>query len=339
LAWDCPPAGLRFFVDDPPLASGKLQFSEQPAEAPGRQFVFELRGLSAPKAVAVSWPNALLPSRPDQATPFLVLYHPSVNQATQAGFYNQPQSGSYSFGLDFCLFELWLPCSSWTEPLIDGPVGYGFPYQAATAGKNVVLVKVSNSLADEVGDFNKPGPLVRYLAEIRDYMCRSHSQYPPVAALIAGGVTSAPLGRLGVASFSNGARFIGELFQNSANTQFFLNELKEAYLFDPGALLNAQMPAAVALWANSGSTTDKMARLYHGSADALSTLIPGAPASGPFFLTNNKFTVAAVNPGIWTAAAADARSRRGLGAATTPPDAHHLFPAMFLTDALRRSAY
>jgi hypothetical protein len=182
----------------------------------------------------------------------------------------------------------------------------------------------------ELGVLLDAAYMQRVLTEIQAFMFREAE------------IAQAPaLGRTALAAFGSGNTLVRQLLSSPRNQRhpFYLDTLRELYMFDaPTSEISTWISQAM-LWAQSANSSDKMVRVYsrvtHESYAGL--LGTATPNGGPFVVdspSNTLRTVAVLPDGTWRKAATDAS-----GSVKTAGEAHQLVAATMLTDALRRSGF
>jgi hypothetical protein len=319
-AWDTPALIGHNYIASPPVAGGNLAFDRTDVDPDTDDLVVEVAGVPAPQLIAVSCPRAVVRDAGSGPTPFLVYLHPNVGQNVGAGFYQGP----YPFSWDYLFYGLWRYMNYLGDPLTIDPYAKGLPYQMSRSGKSAVIVLPCNRVGAEIGVFQDAGSVETILREIQALLFRRRGVF-----------TAPPLGRTAMASFSAGNGLVTQFLTNSRNRShsFYLDTLREVYMFEAPQGLVPQWVTQALRWANAGSTQGKRVRAYtRGSSDAYRRLVAGSLPRPPF--------VAESPSGFHSAAALpDAAWRRAGAVVRSWQEPHQLVSAMLLTDALRRSGF
>lgn len=330
-AWDTPPLLNHNYIAFPPVAGGALKFTPRTIDPDTEDLVLEVNGVTAPRLIAVSWPRNVARSAGAEPTPFLIYFRPTVGQNVRAGFYVGPGLGTYPFGWDYLFYGLWRYVNYTGDPLTRDPFAKGLPYQIAASNKNAVLVLPLNKVGEELGVFLNAASIELILNKIQAFMF-----------LRAGIAQAPPLGRVALGAFSSGNMLATQFLSNPRNQShpFYLNNLKELYMFDaPGNLVPTWVSQALR-WAGAGSSANKMIRAYtRGNHPIYKTLLGvTTPAAGPFVVDSSSgLRTAAVLPdAAWRSATAFSGAPSLVRSWQEP---HQLISATMLTDALRRSGF
>jgi hypothetical protein len=328
VAWDTPQALGIDVVDEIPISGADLSATNQALDPQTTDLVFERRGDTVPRLFAVSWPDSV-PIWPGAgATPLLVYFHANMGHNVENGYY----FGPYPYHFDYIFYGLWNYLNCRDSPLTKWPYSLGLPYQVAASGKPVVLVLPCSSAQQEVGNFRHADGMAIILREIQSAMFRRSGVYEPP-----------DLGRLALAGFSASTGLVAAFLNDASNRAHPLlqQNLREVYGFDPPDTEVFGFVGAVTSWMTSLGGPDAMARLYRQTeSPVLSQFLAPAtiPQVRPFVAStpDEKMTLGLVPAQTWRAAAA-ARGAPGMGFQYT--EVHHMFPSLFLTDALRRSGF
>ncbi len=333
VAWDAPELADLNTIGDPLAAGSDLSIEQQTLAPQVEGLVLEVKNVTAPQAIAVSWPDAVERTDGADPTPFLIYFHPNVGQNAPP-YYTDPNVGTYPFGFDYVYYGLWRYMNFVGDPLTVDPYAKGLPYQMAASGKNAVIILPSNKVGPEVGVFQNAAAIDAILREIQAFMFRRKGVY-----------TAPELGRTAMASFSAGNELITAFLGQPANQShpFYLNTLQELYMFDVAQGGADAWVAQASAWARRGDSASKMIRAYtqYVLQNAGQLLGATAPASVPFVTTSQDgLRSAAVLPStVWNraeTAAGNANMATGQGSFQ---DTHQLISALMLTDALRRSGF
>jgi hypothetical protein len=292
--------------------------------------VFEIANVRAPRTVAVAWP-AGIPRTTDQETPFLIYLQHTLGQYPAEMF----PEGTYPFGFDYVWYGLWQHLIYTGDPLLRYPYCKGTSAQIAASSHPVVLVVPCNRRAahviDEIDAFRNVAFIEAILLDIQGAMFRRVANYGQRPAL----------GRTGLASFSSGTWTAREILASPANWQhrFYLDTLREVYLFDISDWARDDVVATVRAWQAAGSGADKLVRAYAEAAykayRTLAPAVPGMPSDST--AADGRASVTYAPRTAWQQAI-NAQSNP-FGVNVDWSQAHHLFSAIMLTDALSRSRF
>jgi len=279
----------------------------------------------------------------------MIYFHPRVGQ--NAGYYGQVRppdpTRSYPFGQRYIYSGLWAYFHYTSDPLAENPFPKGLPYQLAAESQSIVTVLPLPRLAreltrlprrpeNEVGVFLDAGEVQEVLNEIQAHFFRRERLFSNLPGL----------GRVALASFSNGAIFTAQFLAANRNHPFCRDVLREVYLFDPtkGRLGVGQAIA----WSNQGG--DKSVRLYTSSPSSLhASLVGGTAPAMPFEVHSDDGRRTAVAIGLPTWRAVVEAARTELAADSIPAAAdrqpidgqfvHQVIAATLLTHAVRSSGF
>jgi len=208
-----------------PISGGKVQFVRQLLDLDNDCRVLEIKGFSAPAAVAVCWPrknNSQLGARVGpflRADPMesLIFFHASNGQ--NAAIYN---STPYPFGLEQIDHGFISYLNAAKHPLRQ-PYGLGLPYQIAAAGKQTVLVLPLNRVAfPELTNLNTGEQATELLEEIHASFLRAAGLY----------FWAPQLGRIALAAFSAAIHELFLFHRGSSRTPLLRSLVQEVYIFD-----------------------------------------------------------------------------------------------------------
>jgi len=338
--WQIPPATTRF-IDSPPVAAGAIQLTPPATVDPdSTDLVFEIKGFTAPRLIAMSWPNSFaFPMGPLDPTatflqaasaPFLIFFHAQHGQNMRFGFYT---NGAFPYGWDFLYFGLYHYLIYGGDAL-QHQGSLGLPIQARGAGKNCIVVVPQNKFgprgpADEIVEFNDPELVQETLEELQTHMYfRAGKKF-----------VRPNIGRTAAGSMSNGNVLLTSFLSSHPGKPFLRNIVREIYVFDPNGSddeLNAAPVDAALAWAKTGPSTDKRIRYVSQKVHPVhARLLGGAPPIGDFVQDgrNPNFTGGVLSASAWIA----------VGAAVTKGDEwqtpHQLIPGMLLKHALSKSGF
>jgi hypothetical protein len=327
--WDTPEQDDLNYIDSPAVTGSDLNIQQQSIDPSTTDLVLQLKNVSAPQTLAVSWPDAVSRAEAADPTPFLVYFHPNVGQNAPE-FYTNPQVGTYPFGFDFVFFGLWRYMNYTGDPLVADPFAKGLPYQMAASSRSAVIVLPCNAVGPEVGVLLSADSMQTVLREIQAFMFRQSGVY-----------VTPGLGRTALAAFSAGNGLVESFLARPDNRAhpFYLDTLQELYMFEGG---DSWLSQAIT-WAGVGTNATKMIRAYTQSAlpSYANLLGTASPASSPFVATSaDGLRTAAVLPSTaWNRAAAAAGNAAIAAGAQTFQDTHQLISAMMLKDALSVSGF
>jgi hypothetical protein len=347
------------FVSDPPLdKDGKIVCQRRPVSPKATGKVLQIEDLSGesivPKLVAVIWPDEIAPGDSSSPTSFLIYFHANMGQNADK-FYEVAGVGKYPYGFDYVHFGLWTYLNYVRDSFYGAGYCMGLPYQISAAFRNAVVVLPLNKVGKEVGFFADAESTEAALLAIQNFWFEDAGQKPP-----------SELGRVGLAGFSASNGLVASFLGTTANQKhrFYLNTLKEIYLFDPPTDAGTWAVNQALEWSKKGANDDKMVRLYNQwHTENLGKLIGKdfpKTAAGRLDSSANGFRTSAYLP-----AAAWADSYKKAWApfhyAEHPDDTeedwekhyaaqmkkqplewtdmHSWIPQMMLTDALRRSQF
>lgn len=313
-----------------PISGGRVATVPAGPLAPGQEsVVLELAGVSAPRLISVTWPDALARDEGAAPTPFLVYLRPGTGQNVAVGNYVGQGLGPYPFNFDYAYFGLFQYLWFAADPLIEDRYPKGIPIQAAVSGKDVVTVLPCNGVGPEFGVLLDAAAMQDVLLEIQALMFRSRGVAPPRT-----------LGRTALAAFSSGNGYAGLFLGKAANRRhpFVTDTLREVYLFDPPKYLMDSTVANALAWAGPPAR-GRSVRVYSQFRHDAHTRVlgkPGPPAPYVSTVSDGMRTVGVIPVETWKATAA---AKLGVPVIWDWQDAHQLIASFMLTHALAVSGF
>jgi hypothetical protein len=320
--------------------AGKLALKVTAPFAPKNDtFVVEIGGMSqtAPRTIAVSWPQDL---PPDQPAPMFVFFRHAPQQESYPyiGKFLRDDIRGYPFSFDYACYGL-LENLWYDFPVHLVPRSRGLPYQVQAAGKKVVTVIACPTATVPTGS-SQFGRWVE-----ADFMQEMLLQIQALYAASKGKTGAKQLGRVAIGAFSSGCYYLGQLLYNNGNTAhpFLTGTVKECYVFssDNHVLQTSCLPHVVA-WQKAVTSGDGIIRLYNSLVmDEQKQLVKSAGSTTPFFTdsADGRTTVSAITERDWSRAITAAAAVPTLKRSWDGMQAHFATSALLVTHAMHKSGF